>query len=90
LLRELSRARNDLSIFSVWMIRVATAKEASATVRSLKEHAISPRVWRAIGDAMLHYVNINAGAKRFVNAFAPGTLNYFLDGEVGSLGVFAV
>jgi hypothetical protein len=39
---------------------------------------------------MLHYVNINTGTKRFVDAFATGTLNYFLDGEVGGLRVFAV
>ncbi len=72
------------------MIRVASPKQATAAFGSLEEHAISARIWRAIGDAMLHDVNINTGTKRFVEPFATGAPNYFLDGEIASLGMFAV
>ncbi len=72
------------------MIRVASQKQATAAFRSLEEHAISPRIWRPIGDAMLHDVNINTGTKRSVEPFATGAPNNFLDGEITSLGMFAV
>jgi lysozyme family protein len=39
---------------------------------------------------MLHHVNINTGAQRLVKALVTGAINYLFDGEVGSLGLFAV
>jgi hypothetical protein len=72
------------------MIRVTIAKEASAAGRSLEEHAISPWVWRAIGNAMLYNVNIDTGTKRFVKALTASTVNYFFNQEIGSLGVLTV
>jgi len=79
LLWKVSRVWNDLSLLSVWMIRVTNAKEAPSTAGSLEEHSISARVWRAIGDAMLHYMNINTGTKRFMEAFATSAVNYFFN-----------
>src|SRR6266567_8852440 len=72
------------------MIRVASPKQATAAFGSLEQHSVSPGVWRPIGDAMLHDVNINTGTKRFVEPFATGAPNNFLDGEITSLGMFAV
>jgi hypothetical protein len=39
---------------------------------------------------MLHYMNINTGTKRFMEAFATSAVNYFFNWEIGGLGVFAV
>src|SRR5712692_7596591 len=72
------------------MIGVALAKKAPASFCGLEKHAVTARIRRAIGDAMLHYVNINTGSKRLVEALAAGARDDFFDGEVGSLGVFAV
>jgi hypothetical protein len=89
-MRKVSGVWKYLSFLSVWMIRVTNPKEAPATLRSLEEHAISAWVWRAIGDTMLYYVNVDSGTKRFVKALATSSINNFLDREIASLGMFAV
>jgi hypothetical protein len=72
------------------MISVTIAKKAPASPRGLEEHAISPRVWRAIGDAMLHNVNINTWTKTFVETFTSSALNDFICREIYAVRPFAV
>ena len=64
--------------------------ETAAAFLGFIEHAIAARIWRAIGDAMQHDVNIDTWAKCFLETFAASAVNYVFNRKIGSLGVFAV
>src|SRR5260370_31873561 len=72
------------------MIRVANAKEAPATLRSLKEHAIAARIGRAVSDTMENNVNVDTRTQRFMEPFAAGAGNNLLDRKIRRLGMFAM
>src|SRR5260370_1606244 len=72
------------------MIRVANAKEAPATLRSLKEHAIAARIGRAVSDTMENNVNVYTRTQRFMEPFAAGAGNNLLDRKIRRLGMFAL
>ena len=46
----------------VW---IASAKQTPTTFRSFEKHSVSSGTGRAIGDTMLHNVNVNTGPQRF-------------------------
>src|SRR5258708_19962569 len=46
------------------MIRVAMAKQATASRRRFDKHSVASRIWRTIGDAMLHHVYIETRPQR--------------------------
>jgi hypothetical protein len=61
------------------MIGVATPKKAPASFRCLEKRAVTAWIRGPIGDAVLHNVNIDAGTKRFMEAFATSAVNYFFN-----------
>jgi hypothetical protein len=72
------------------MIGISSAKEASAALRRFDKHTVAARVRWAIGYAMQDDVNVDPGTKRLVEAFAPSTVNNFINGKVGSRRVLAM
>src|SRR5208282_4122341 len=58
--RQILRIRRNLPSLSLRMIRVAVAIQTTASRRRFEEHSVASRVWRTIGDAMLHHVYIEA------------------------------
>src|SRR5208282_1669045 len=84
------RRRSDLGPFAGGMIRVAFAEEATTPFGSLEKYSIAAGIRRAIGYAVLHHMNINAGAQRMLNAFPLRAINDFLHGEISLVGVLPV
>jgi len=80
----------DFSVFAIEMVGVRIAKEPAGTLPGLKEHAISSRTWRTIGDAMLHDMWIDAGAQFSCDYFPTSTIEDFRNCEVFALREFAV
>jgi hypothetical protein len=84
------RIRSHFGTFPSRVKHVSLAKESPTAFRSFKEHPVAARVWWAICYAMLHHVDIDAGARRLVEALLMGAPHYLLNGEIDSLGVFAL
>jgi hypothetical protein len=72
------------------MVRVALAEEATAPRSGFEEHAITTRIRGPIRNTVLDDVDIDSASKRLVESFPPRPIDYFLDGEVSSLGMFAM
>jgi hypothetical protein len=64
------------------MSRIPRVEKPAAALCGLEQHLIAPRAWRTVGHAVLHYMNVNAGPQRFVEAFFASTFNYLFDGKV--------
>jgi hypothetical protein len=72
------------------MIGIAFSEQAAPAFGGLEQHAVSPRVWRTIGNAMLSYVNIDARPKWFVQGLTACSLHNLLNHEIGTLRFLAV
>src|SRR5260370_10441030 len=70
------------------MVRVPLAEEAPSSRRATKKHAVTAWVWRAIGHAMLHRMNVHSRPKRPRNTLLLGALHNLVHREIGIFGVF--
>jgi hypothetical protein len=69
------------------MVAVSLAEKAAAASARLKEHSITARIRRAIGNAMLDSMDVHTGAKVSTKAFPLGACNDLRDSEIGAFGM---
>jgi hypothetical protein len=69
------------------MIGVTSAEEAAPPFGGLEKHSVPSRVWRAIGHAVLHDMNVNPGAQRLLDALPLSAVDDFLHGEIRLVGL---
>src|SRR5690349_7388379 len=72
------------------MRRIPSVEKPAAALCGREKHPITPGVWRAVGHAVLHHMNVNAGPQRLVEAFFVCTFNYFFDGKVVGFRMLAM
>jgi len=72
------------------VLGIPFAEEAAAAFCRFVKHAVSARIWRAVGHAVLHHVHVNTWPERTIEILAPNTLYNFLDGKIRGVGAFAM
>jgi hypothetical protein len=72
------------------MIGVTRSKKTAATLGSLIEHAIPPRIGRSVRNAVQHHMNINPGTQGFMEGFPSSALDDFFDREIQSFRLLSV
>jgi hypothetical protein len=87
---QIISSRCTLSVPAVRVLRIPLAEEPAAALRRFAEYAVSGRIWRPVGDAVLHHVNVNTRPARTVEILALNTLHNFLDGEIRGVGAFTM
>jgi hypothetical protein len=80
--RQVLTVGHYLADFTLGMVRVAFAKKATPSWPTLEKHAVTAWVWRAIGYAVLYYVNVDSRSKRLRDTFLLGPLDNLVDREV--------
>jgi hypothetical protein len=65
-------------------------EKTAAPFGRFEQHPIASRVWRTIGNAMQHDMNIYAGTLVLVETLAASPVNDFFNGKIDSLGVFTM
>jgi hypothetical protein len=89
-MRKIFRTGRGFRALATGMLRVTNAIETTTALRGLVKHTIAAGIWQAIGNAMQHDMDINAGTKRLAQAFATSAVHYVFNQEIGGFGVLAV
>jgi len=89
-MRQIISSRCTLGAPAIRVLAIPFAKEPAAALCRFVKHAVSARIGGTIGDAVLHYMNVNTRPERAVQIFAVSTRNNFLNREIRQVGVFTM
>jgi hypothetical protein len=74
--------RFGFGAFSPRVVGIPRPVKTAATGPGLDQHAITPGIWGAVRDAVLHDVRVDAGPESSCHTYALGSLHDFLNAEV--------
>src|SRR5271165_1561688 len=87
-MRQIISSRCTLGAPAICVLGIPFAEESAAALCRFVKHAVSARIGRAVGNAVLHYMNVNTRPERAVQIFALSARNNFLNREIRQVGVF--
>jgi hypothetical protein len=72
------------------MISITLAEEAAAPWARLKQYSVTARIGRAVGNAVLNYMDVNTRANHPRDSFFSGSLDNFFQREIKPGGLLAM